>query len=133
MSTTTHHRRRRIIPYWVVRKIGDGLGKFFVYCAKRDIENGDRHHANHNAAIIHVGNSDACQPGACTLDRMFIPGRVTFDEPAVDPRHAPTRLSHEQLDSLLAAWDHYDGDVDGFYDAWISHINDGVELPKWAR
>ncbi|PDQ35501.1 MAG: hypothetical protein B5766_05395 [Candidatus Lumbricidophila eiseniae] len=43
-----------------------------------------------------------------------------------------TQLSAERLDQMLAAWDTYDGDVSGFYEAWLAHINKGKELPIWA-
>lgn len=42
-------------------------------------------------------------------------------------------LNYDTLDQLLSAWDGYDGDVSGFYDAWINHVNEGAELPEWAK
>lgn len=42
-------------------------------------------------------------------------------------------LDYGVLDQLLSAWDAYDGDVSGFYDAWIAHVNDGADLPEWAK
>lgn len=41
--------------------------------------------------------------------------------------------AHAVMDDLLSAWEAYDGDVSGFYDAWAEHLNNGTPVPDWAR
>lgn len=47
-----------------------------------------------------------------------------------DRAQRPT-FTFSDMDRMMAAWESYYGDVSAFYDAWVAHINEGVDLPDW--
>lgn len=52
---------------------------------------------------------------------------------AVEADRAQRRTSFDEIDHMLNAWESYDGDVSGFIGAWVDHLNDGAEVPDWAK
>ena len=47
----------------------------------------------------------------------------------------PEQIADESLAhfGMMASWENFDGDVTAFYNAWLDRINDGTEVPDWAK
>ena len=52
---------------------------------------------------------------------------------AIEADRFQRSLKFDSLDRMLNAWENFDGDVTAFYGAWLDHINEGAELPEWAK
>jgi hypothetical protein len=50
----------------------------------------------------------------------------------IEADRAQRRTSFDEIDHMLNAWENFDGDVPGFIQAWVDHLNDGDDLPDWA-
>lgn len=57
---------------------------------------------------------------------------LPFMVEAIVADRAQRSISYDDLDSMLGAWERYDGDVSGFMEAWLDNLNDGTPVPEWA-